>query len=872
MSNFLTRKFDQQKIDYQEQYDKCKESFSEGNGIASAMQNILDKSYYTTNGNPAEWKFPNLPSDKSLPMQWLRIAQLPTGEIGTVDNYRVKERVQGLMNTMHGLCERFAFLLLREDGFTTLYMGVYSQRSSTTAKNSLWTAAQVNLPGVKTETVSDNREVSKSLTALEYCGLVTGQPSIRWDERENPLQTLDKLAGGLRAGGIDNNFALLILAEPISDTSVKTIIETTNSFKSDLSELRRQTLSVSVTDSKSNTITLGASGSHGSGKKSDFPQLAKTHIGVNIGKSSTTGIALVHGASSEKVNFEVEYGIGLLDKLIKRLEQGRNQGFWNSSIYVLASSSSAVDLVTSTAKSIYAGQDTYMEPLRTFNFGNSSTVHSYITGMQFLPFPIDNEIRLLGESNADDWHMFGRYYQMLSTPINTEELSIVMSLPRKETAGIAIKKDAVEFSTNPTNSYGMRTFPIGDILSMGAPNGHRFDMEIDQLNGHAAIFGINGSGKSFTDRFILLGVMKYNIPFLVLDPVKLDYVRWADDYNQKHKDDPNFKPIIIYAPGLSAIPGIKTPITPLRMNPFKPYAAKGCPLNISAHKSSLMALLRSTMAMGDFLPMLLNEAVCNMLSQVMGKEVVDSNSVDPNKDLTYPVLSDLKFYAKTLLADRKYSKENTDNFNAAIETRINSLTSGWKKNFFEAQDSTPAEDLFENNAVICLAGVSDNMDKAFLMALILTALNEYRNSCYMYNETYRKDLEANRDKYKGKYLCHYTVVEEAHRILQVRNSAGEGSNAQTIVADMFCNMLSEIRETGEGLMIVDQYPSRLIPDAIKNTNLKIIHKLQAEDDRRILSNCMSLNDEQSRLLTSLDVGEAIVYSGQDNSARWLHIG
>ena len=44
---------------------------------------------------------------------------------------------------------------------------------------------------------------------------------------------------------------------------------------------------------------------------------------------------------------------------------------------------------------------------------------------------------------------------------------------------------------------------------------------------------------------------------------------------------------------------------------------------------------------------------------------------------------------------------------------------------------------------------------------------------------------------------------------------------------MFSNMLREIRKWGEGLMIVDQQPSQLIPDAIKNTDLKIIHRMPA---------------------------------------------
>ncbi len=47
---------------------------------------------------------------------------------------------------------------------------------------------------------------------------------------------------------------------------------------------------------------------------------------------------------------------------------------------------------------------------------------------------------------------------------------------------------------------------------------------------------------------------------------------------------------------------------------------------------------------------------------------------------------------------------------------------------------------------------------------------------------------------------------------------------------MFSNFLSEVRAYGQGMMVVDQVPTRLIEDAIKNTNVKIIHKLVASDD------------------------------------------
>ena len=69
-------------------------------------------------------------------------------------------------------------------------------------------------------------------------------------------------------------------------------------------------------------------------------------------------------------------------------------------------------------------------------------------------------------------------------------------------------------------------------------------------------------------------------------------------------------------------------------------------------------------------------------------------------------------------------------------------------------------------------------------------------------------------------------------------------------AMMFSNMLSEIRAYGEGMFLVDQVPTRLIPDAIKNTNLKITHRLVAEDDCKAIGESMGLSEEQRKLLQS----------------------
>jgi hypothetical protein len=67
-------------------------------------------------------------------------------------------------------------------------------------------------------------------------------------------------------------------------------------------------------------------------------------------------------------------------------------------------------------------------------------------------------------------------------------------------------------------------------------------------------------------------------------------------------------------------------------------------------------------------------------------------------------------------------------------------------------------------------------------------------------------------------------------------------------------------------VISDQLPIRLAPDVIKNTNLKIAHRVVAEDDRLALASSMSTNELQANSLVTLKIGEAAVHSiGDDYS-------
>jgi hypothetical protein len=142
-----------------------------------------------------------------------------------------------------------------------------------------------------------------------------------------------------------------------------------------------------------------------------------------------------------------------------------------------------------------------------------------------------------------------------------------------------------------------------------------------------------------------------------------------------------------------------------------------------------------------------------------------------------------------------------------------------------------------------------------MMALLLNAITEHYQSV----------------RGPSSDLVHVTLVEEAHRLL-ARSAGGksaEDAQAKEKAAEAFANTLAENRKYGEGVIIAEQIPSKLVQDAVKNTNLKIMHRLTAEDDRRYLGETMGMDEKQRVFATRLQVGEALLYS--DEFAEAAHV-
>jgi DNA helicase HerA-like ATPase len=68
------------------------------------------------------------------------------------------------------------------------------------------------------------------------------------------------------------------------------------------------------------------------------------------------------------------------------------------------------------------------------------------------------------------------------------------------------------------------------------------------------------------------------------------------------------------------------------------------------------------------------------------------------------------------------------------------------------------------------------------------------------------------------------------------------SGPAAAAVDLFASLLAEIRAYGEGLIVVEQIPSKIVPDVIKNTALKVMHRLPGQDDRDAVGDTINLTE------------------------------
>jgi hypothetical protein len=289
-------------------------------------------------------------------------------------------------------------------------------------------------------------------------------------------------------------------------------------------------------------------------------------------------------------------------------------------------------------------------------------------------------------------------------------------------------------------------------------------------------------------------------------------------------------------------------VSPLRLNPFEVPPG----VRVSEHLDLLRAAFGAAFGLWSPLPQVLERC----LHEVYVDHGWDLRAnANPRLDGTsspsaFPTISDLIAKVGDVVSELGYEPKIAGDIRAALQTRLESLRTGGKGAMLDVARSVPMAELVGSPTVLELEAMGDDSDKAFLIGLLLIRLAEHRRTVGQQNA-----------------LTHLLVIEEAHRLLSnvPPQLSAESANPRGQAVETFSNLLSEIRVYGQGVIMADQVPVRLVPDVVKNSNLKIAHRIVSADDRDVLAAAMAMDESQARGLAVLPAGRAAVFSEGDDA-------
>jgi DNA helicase HerA-like ATPase len=431
---------------------------------------------------------------------------------------------------------------------------------------------------------------------------------------------------------------------------------------------------------------------------------------------------------------------------------------------------------------------------------------------------------------------------------STELLAALARPPEAEVPGVrfALRPEFDVTPETPAGADGDRDagLPLGEVLDRNLMPAGPFAVSAGSLNRHVFVCGATGGGKSQTVRCLLEAATARGIPWLVVEPAKAEYRLMASRL-----------------PGTAVIrirPGEPDAIA-AGLNPLEPAAdSAGRRFPLQTHADLVKALFIASFQAEEPFPQVLSAA----LGRVYEEAGWDLALGEPRRsapeggaaEAVYPTLTGLQRAAERVVAEIGYSQRVTDDVLGFIRVRLASLRHGTTGRFLEGGHPLDFGALLRSNVVLEIEDVGDDADKAFLMGAVLIRLAEYLRLAY-------RAGTPPEGRVRPGGLAHLTVVEEAHRLLRRPEADGAGGpGAAAHAVELFAGLLAEIRAYGEGLVIAEQIPAKLVPDAIKNTAVKITHRLPAADDREAVGATMNATPAQSRYLATLPPGRAAVFT------------
>jgi len=754
----------------------------------------------------------------------------------------VNQRFQALYSAASSSNISVMLTVQSKDGKTKLFLGLKSNKENGNSKEHFTALLNGVIPGKRIE-YDETAKLSSMCCGNSFGGIVCGVPAIKIDEesqRINLSSVIRSLYG--------KNYTLSIISTPLNDQQKQIAFSELISIRDQLHQMAKQTVghekgsgtsyseneSQSVGNSKTSGNSVG--GTAGFGIPTPFGFIGG---GANYShnwsdtktESNTKGFTNTTSQNeSQSLSIEQQNGIALelekiADQYIQRYIKGFNAGLWETTITFAASDKISCDILGGTLLGeLSKPSDSLLPPPRYYLDELKPNQHLFI--------PKNNSSNPI-------------FPKALASYVTSEELSVLASTPTESIPGFEIKEMPTLALTDTNNG----DYVLGNITDHGntIPDAY-ISLSKKDLNKHLFVCGLTGSGKTTTVKYILKNLAQDNIPFLVLESAKRDY-------RQLLADD-SFKNMNVFTIGDATV-------SPIRFNPF--YVQNG--VHPLVHIDYLKAIFNASFALYGPMPHIIEKCLhsiyikkgWNLTTGVHPHFIKSNSEVDetkynkPEHFYFYPTLTDLKLEVEYYINhEMDYKGELRDNIKTAILARIESLCVGAKGLMFNTYDFYSLDTLLRQPTVFEMENLADDDDKAFFVGLVLVLTSEYR----------QKDNPAINPGKKDAGLQHFLVIEEAHRLLKnvstERNSEMMG-NPKGKAVEVFCNVIAEMRSLGQGVAVVEQIPSKISPDVIKNSNMKIVHRLVSRDDQSLLAGSLGINDDEALYLNRLRTGHALCH-------------
>jgi len=719
------------------------------------------------------------------------------------------QRMDDLIASAYGQGLEFQYLIVGQPKETAIFLGMQGQNAEIVLRSSLAAA----FPGIILDDQVENSlgNVIEKAGMFAYRGRLTGIPTRKGSERFQSAHRDQKT---------DKNPIRKPTTLPPTGQQIERVIRGLAGEGWGI-WLRATPYPMSNITSDAYSC-LDAIAAAASQTKRQLQQLNQTlqQIDPRTQAGSTESI------SGEIINRQAEYAVSLLESNLQRLDEAKAVGKWEVEVHFFSPKAETLARAQALVRAVFAGPDSVPQPLRVFVCRRTST-------------PASNFI----------------------TRLTSNELGTLTQIPSEEVPGYRLT-DYARFDTDAEAVIPDKLVKIGAILDGNRKTGHSFAIPLDHFSKHGLVAGMTGSGKTTTIFGMLDRIWNdARKPFLIIEPAKAEYRHLRGAISKDGRGTGPIPELRIYTLGDETV-------APLRLNPFEfeIFDTKHR-IHVQTHIDYLKSVFNAAFILYAPMPYVLETCLHEIyidrgwdLTTGMNRRLPESEWDSASKWPIFPTLTDLYQKIDEVTERLGYEERIEMDVKAGLKARIGSLRLGSKGLMLDTKHSVPFSEILSCPTVLELERIGNDDEKAFIIGLFLMRIYEYRR------------IQASKGK-DPEIFKHLVVIEEAHRLLKniPTEVETEAANTKGQAVETFSNMLAEIRAYGQGVIIAEQIPTKLTPDVIKNTNLKIVHRLVAADDREVLSGAMNMDESQERFIATLPPGVAAIFAEQADHPHLVKI-